>query len=265
MKRFLMGHKTHPIGFRLGIIKDWQGRWFAGKGKDYRRILNEDIRIRKALNERYTDAGIARVEIERNAQEVEVTIWTSRPGIVIGRQGQRVEETRQVLQKVAESKIRLSVQEIRTPELDAALVARNVAEQLERRVAHRRAMLQASSRTMQAGAEGIKIIVKGRLGGAEIARREKVMIGRVPLHTIRADVDFAISEAHTIMGRLGVKVWIYKGNIIPDRERLEIDEIAPIEVSVRAEENENSEENQSVAIEDQIEVVAAEEVEDAAT
>ena len=143
--------------------------------------------------------------------------------------------------------------------------ARNVAEQLERRVAHRRAMLQASSRTMQAGAEGIKIIVKGRLGGAEIARREKVMIGRVPLHTIRADVDFAISEAHTIMGRLGVKVWIYKGNIIPDRERLEIDEIAPIEVSVRAEENENTEENQSVAIEDQIEVVAAEEVEDAAT
>jgi small subunit ribosomal protein S3 len=258
-----MGHKTHPVGFRLGIIKDWQGRWFAGKGNDYRRILLEDIRIRKTLQEKYTDAGVGRIEIERNAQEVEVTIWTSRPGIVIGRQGQRVEETRKALQAVAESKIRLSVQEIRTPELDAALVARNVAEQLERRVAHRRAILQASSRTMQAGAEGVKIIVKGRLGGAEIARREKVMIGRVPLHTIRADVDFAISEAHTMMGRIGVKAWIYKGNIIPDREKLDIEEIPSIEVNVRAEES--AEEGQSIGFQQEIFEIKTEEVEDATT
>ena len=236
-----MGHKTHPVGFRLGIIKEWDGRWFAGKAKEYRLILQEDLQFRQAIRVKYPEAGISRVEIERSAQEVEVTIWTARPGIVIGRQGQRIEETRQSLEALTDRKVRISVQEIRSTELDAALVARNVAEQLERRVAYRRAILQTATRSMQAGAEGIKIIIKGRLGGAEIARREKVMQGRVPLHTIRADIDFAIAEARTPMGRIGVKTWIYKGNIVPAREQVEPEEMASIQVTVRADEDEGDE------------------------
>jgi len=232
-----MGHKTHPVGFRLGIIKDWGSHWFAANANDYRKIVHEDILIRQILTKRYTDANVSRIEIERNAQEIEVMVWTSRPGIVIGRQGQRVEESRQAIQKISQSKIRLSVHEIRTPELDAALVAKNVAEQLERRTAHRRAILQASSRTMQAGALGVKIIVKGRLGGAEIARKEKVMIGRVPLHTLRADIDFATCEANTLFGKIGVRVWICKGYIIPEREKLMVDEIPAIELNLFSEES----------------------------
>ena len=163
-------------------------------------------------------------------------IWTARPGIVIGRQGQRVEEMRQALEALTERRVRISVQEVRQPELVAALVARNCAEQLERRVAHRRAMQQTATRSMQAGAQGVKIIVGSRLGGAEIARTEKVMLGRVPLHTIRADIDFAISEARTAMGRIGVKVWLYKGDVIPERELAAAEEdMAPIEVTMRAE------------------------------
>ena len=233
-----MGHKTHPVGFRLGIIKEWDGRWFAPNAREYRKTLQEDLRLRQVVLGRYPEAGVARVEIERSAQEVEITIWTARPGIVIGRQGQRVEETRQSLEALTDRKVRVSVQEVRQTELNAVLVSRNVAEQLERRVAYRRALLQTATRSMQAGAEGIKIIIKGRLGGAEIARREKVMLGRVPLHTIRADIDFAISEASTAMGRIGVKVWVYKGNIIPLREQAQPEEIAPIQVTLRAEEDE---------------------------
>ncbi|MBM3946389.1 MAG: 30S ribosomal protein S3 [SAR202 cluster bacterium] len=209
-----MGHKTHPIGFRLGVVAEWQARWYA-RPQTLRNTLQEDFKLRKAVQSFYPEAGISRVDIERSAQEATVTIWTARPGIIIGRQGQRVDELRKRLEPLTAGRVRVAVQEVRQPELDAALVARNVAEQLERRVGHRRAMVQTASRTMQAGGKGIRIICKGRLGGAEIARREKVMMGRVPLHTLRADIDFAVAEAHTVMGRIGVRVWLYKGEILP--------------------------------------------------
>ncbi|MBI4337277.1 MAG: 30S ribosomal protein S3 [Chloroflexi bacterium] len=238
-----MGHKTHPIGFRLGIIKDWQARWYAEPRAAYRDTLLEDLRIRHAIMHRYPDAGISRVEIERNTQEVTVTVHTARPGIVIGRQGQRVEELRQSLEALTKGRLRITVQEVQKPEMDAVLVARNVAEQLERRVSHRRAMLQTASRSMQAGAKGVKIVCGGRLGGAEIARREKVMMGRVPLHTLRADIDFAVGEARTAMGRIGIKVWIYRGDIMPAGYDVEpaAEELKPIQVTVRAEEQEEGE------------------------
>jgi small subunit ribosomal protein S3 len=230
-----VGHKTHPLGFRLGIVKDWKARWFAHGPRDYRDTLLEDLRLRRVIMQRYPEAGIARIEIERSAQEVGVTIWTARPGIVIGRQGQRVEELRRDLEALTGGKLRLNVQEIRQPELEAYLVARSIAEQLERRVSHRRAMVQTAARTMEAGARGVKIVVKGRLGGAEIARREKVMVGQVPLHTIRADIDFATAEALTVMGRIGIKVWIYKGDILPEGAEAEAEEeMAPIQVTLRA-------------------------------
>lgn len=215
-----MGHKTHPIGFRLGVIRDWQSRWFAGNSKDYSTQLLEDIKIRKVIQTQYAEAGISRVEIERSAQDLTVNIHTARPGIVIGRGGQRVDELRKAVESAAGGKrVRLNVLEIRAPELDANLVARNVADQLERRVMFRRATRQAVMRTMQAGAKGIKVVIAGRLGGAEIARREKVMDGRVPLHTLRADIDYGLAEAATTMGRIGVKVWIYRGDILSDRDR----------------------------------------------
>ena len=215
-----MGHKTHPIGFRLGYTKEWQSRWFAGNGKDYSKQVLEDLRIRDVIKKQYAEAGISRVEIERTSQDLTVNVHTARPGIVIGRGGQRVDELRKAVEKAAGSKrVRLNVLEIRQPELDAFLVARNVADQLERRVMFRRAIRQAVMRTMQAGAKGVKVLVSGRLGGAEIARREKVMDGRVPLHTLRADIDYGLAEAATTMGRIGVKVWIYRGDILRDRDR----------------------------------------------
>ena len=210
-----MGQKTHPIGFRLGGVKDWQAHWFASKASDYRALTLEDQQIRRAIRERYGDSGaIARVEIERGPQDLVVTINTARPGIVIGRGGQRVDELRGDLEKLTGKRARLNIQEMRQPELDANLVARNVAEQLERRVAYRRALRLTMQRTVQAGAQGIKIIVSGRLGGAEIARTDGAMEGRVPLHTLRADIDFAIAEARTTFGQIGVKVWIYKGDVM---------------------------------------------------
>ena len=216
-----MGHKTHPIGFRLGVIKGWQSRWFAGNGKDYSAQVVEDWRIREVIRKQYAEAGISRVEIERSTQDITINVHTARPGIVIGRGGQRVDELRKLVETAAGGKrVRLNVLEIRQPELDAFLVARNVADQLERRVMYRRATRQAVMRSMQAGARGIKVMVSGRLGGAEIARREKVMDGRVPLHTLRADIDYGLAEANTTMGRIGVKVWIYRGDVLK-RERAE--------------------------------------------
>ena len=231
-----MGQKTHPIGFRLGIVKDWQARWFAGKQEAYRNLVLEDLQIRGRIANSYPDAGISRVEIERSNNDVTVTIHTARPGIVIGRGGQRVEELRKDLESIIRRRARLNVQEIRQPELDAFLVARNVADQLERRIAFRRAIRQTLGRTMQAGAEGIKIICSGRLGGADIARSEKAMEGRVPLHTLRADIDYGLAEAATDFGRIGVKVWIYKGDILPETvPEPEIEEeISPIEVTLSA-------------------------------
>ncbi len=232
-----MGHKTHPIGFRLGIIKDWQATWFAAKTADYRELVKEDLSIRNNIATRYPDAGISKVEIERNSSEVVVTVHTARPGIVIGRGGQRVEELRKMLESLTNRRARLNVQEIRQPELDAFLVARSVADQLERRIAYRRAIRQAVSRTVQAGAKGVKIVIAGRLGGADIARREKAMEGRVPLHTLRADVDFAIAEAATDFGRIGVKVWLYHGDIIKQEKEPDIEDMAPIEVTLSPEES----------------------------
>ncbi len=231
-----MGQKTHPIGFRLGISKDWQSRWFASKPEEYRDLVKQDVEVRDVIMSRYPDAGISRVEIERG-NDVVITIHTARPGIVIGRGGQRVEELRKELEQRSARRARLNVQEIRQPELDAYLVGRNIAEQLERRVAFRRAIRQTVLRTMQAGALGIKVLISGRLGGADIARREKAMEGRVPLHTLRADIDYAIAEAATEFGVIGIKVWIYKGDIIPEPRQVPQEEpapadIAPIEVRV---------------------------------
>lgn len=233
-----MGQKTHPIGFRLGISKDWQSRWFASKPEEYRDLVKQDVEVRDVILSRYPDAGISKVEIERG-NDVVITIHTARPGIVIGRGGQRVEELRKELEQKSARRARLNVQEIRQPELDAYLVGRNIAEQLERRVAFRRAIRQTVLRTMQAGALGIKVLISGRLGGADIARREKAMEGRVPLHTLRADIDYAIAEAATEFGRIGIKVWIYKGDIVPEPRQVPQEEpapadIAPIEVTVTA-------------------------------
>jgi small subunit ribosomal protein S3 len=211
-----MGHKVHPIGYRLGIIYPWQSKWFADK--NYTELLHEDLGVRKRILQKLHDAAVSRVELERNANQVIVTIHTAKPGIVIGRGGQKVDELRTELEKMTNRRVRVNIVEIRQPELDAYLVARSVADQLERRVAFRRAMKQAVSRTMQRGARGVKITVGGRLGGSEMSRRETEKDGRVPLHTIRADVDFGQAEAATTFGRIGVKAWIYRGDVIPERK-----------------------------------------------
>ena len=210
-----MGHKVHPIGFRLGVIYSWQSKWFAGR-KNYTELLHEDIRIRTLVLKRLADAAISRVELERNANQVIVTIHTAKPGIVIGRGGQKVDELRSTLEQSTKRRVRVNIVEIRQPELDAYLVARSVADQLERRVAFRRAMKQAVSRSMQRGARGVKVQVAGRLGGAEMSRREMEKEGRVPLNTLRAEVDFGQAEARTNFGRIGVKAWIYRGDVLPE-------------------------------------------------
>jgi small subunit ribosomal protein S3 len=208
-----VGQKVHPIGFRLGIVKDWDTHWFAEK--DYTRLLQEDIALRKMINTELRDAAVPRIEIERSANQVTITIHTAKPGIVIGKSGAKVEDLRRRLEEKTGKKVRVNIQEIRQPELDATLVARSIAEQLERRVAFRRAMKQAVTRTMQRGAKGVKAIIAGRLGGAEMSRREREVSGKVPLHTLRADIDFGTAEARTTFGIIGVKVWIYKGEILP--------------------------------------------------
>ncbi len=218
-----MGHKVHPLGFRLGVIRNWQAKWYAEK--NYVGFLQEDLKLRQAIEDRYTEAGVSLVEIDRQANKVSITIHTARPGVVIGRGGQRVDEMRLHLESLIGKRIQLSILEIQQPELDAYLVARAVAEQIEHRVAFRRAMKQAMFRTMQAGAKGIRIGCAGRLGGAEIARREVMHQGRVPLHTLRADIDYGLTEARTTLGRIGVKVWIYRGDILPEPSRLEVEEV----------------------------------------
>jgi len=223
-----VGHKVHPIGFRLGIVKDWDTHWFAEK--DYTRLLHEDIGIRQMIQHDLRDASVPRIEIERSANQVTVTIHTAKPGIVIGKSGAKVEELRRRLETRTGKKVRVNINEIRQPELDAALVARSIAEQLERRVAFRRAMKQAVTRTMQRGAKGVKAIIAGRLGGAEMSRREREVSGKVPLHTLRADIDFGIAEAHTTFGVIGVKVWIYKGEILPKPKALPV-AAAPVPVA----------------------------------
>jgi len=218
-----LGHKVHPYGFRLGIIRDWRSRWYDQK--HYAELVLEDIDVRRIINTTYRDAGISLIEIERKTNELTVTVHTARPGVVIGRGGQRVDELRTILENKTGKKVRLNIQEIREPELDATLVANNIAEQLKRRVSYRRAVKQSISRTMMRGAKGVKIKCSGRLGGAEIARHEVGHEGSVPLHTIRADIDYGFAESHTAMGLIGVKVWIYKGDILPEAKLIEeIDE-----------------------------------------
>jgi len=226
-----MGHKVHPTGFRIGIIRDWQAKWYADK--QYAAFLQEDLKLRRAIWSKYVDAGISLVQIDRQANEISVTIYTSRPGVVIGRGGQRVDEVRSYLEDLIGKKIRLNIQEVRQPELDAFLVARAIAEQIERRIAYRRAMKQTIFRTIQAGAKGIRVCCAGRLGGAEIARTQIMHEGRVPLHTLRADIDYGFTEAHTTLGRIGVKVWIYKGDILPEAKVEEVEE-TPAELAVEA-------------------------------
>jgi len=218
-----LGRKVHPTGFRIGIIRDWQAKWYASKR--YVEFLQEDLKLRQAIRSKYADAGISLVEIDRQANRVLVTIHTARPGVVIGRGGQRVDEMRQHLEGLIGNRVQLNIQEIRQPELDAYLVAKAVAEQIERRVAHRRAMKQAIFRTLEAGAKGVRINCAGRLGGAEIARREMMHRGQVPLHKLRADIDYGFVEAHTTLGRIGVKVWIYRGDILPQAKVVEVEEV----------------------------------------
>ncbi len=208
-----MGHKVHPYGFRLGVSRTWTAKWYADK--EYTASLKEDIAIRTLIDKRLSNASVSGVEVERGINHVTVTIHTAKPGIVIGKSGAKVEELRKVLEAHTTKKVRLNIQEIRQPELDAELVARSVAEQIERRVAFRRAIKQSAQRTMQRGAKGVRIVIAGRLGGSEMARREAYREGRVPLHTLRADIDYGFREAKTTFGRIGVKVWIYKGDILP--------------------------------------------------
>ena len=212
-----MGHKVHPYGFRIGIIRGWKAKWYDEK--HYLETLHDDLKLRKEIKRRLREGAVARVEMDRQGNDIVVTIFTARPGIVIGRGGQRAEELRSQLEKLCGKKVKLSIKEVEQPETEAMLVARNIADSLERRVAFRRAMKQAAFKTRQAGAKGIRISCAGRLGGAEIARRETVREGRLPLHTLCADIDYGVAEAATTMGNIGVKVWIYKGNIIPEVRR----------------------------------------------
>ena len=204
-----MGQKVHPIGFRLGYVKTWRSRWYAEK--EYAGLLHEDLALKKDLKKRFGHAGVSRVEVERAANKLKVTIHTSRPGIIIGRKGQEVDKLKQEIQKRTGKEVFINIQEILKPELDAQLVSESVALQLEKRIAFRRAMRKAVDAALRFGARGIKIRVSGRLNGAEIARSEWYLHGQLPLHTLRADVDYGFSEAKTAFGQIGVKTWIYKG------------------------------------------------------
>jgi len=215
-----LGRKVHPEGFRLGIIKDWKARWYA-EGREYAALLKEDLAIRDLIREELSRAGISKIEIERFPNQVSLTIHTARPGIVIGRKGTTVNALRRQLEELTAKRVRIEVQEVEHPEIDAHLIAESLAAQLSKRISHRRAMKQAMGRAMRLGVEGIKIACSGRLRGAEMARREWVMEGRVPLHTIRADIDYAQDEALTTLGRIGVKVWVYKGEVLPEAPRKE--------------------------------------------
>ncbi len=206
-----MGQKTNPIGLRLGIIRGWDSNWFGGK--DFSKKLIEDNQIRQYLNARLTKAGISKIIIERTLKLVTVTIFTARPGIIIGKGGQEVDKLKEELKKLTSKEIQINISEVKRPELDAVIVANTVAKQIEGRISFRRAIKTAIASTMRIGAEGIKVVISGRLGGAEMARSEQYKEGRIPLHTLRADIDYAKVEAHTTYGRIGIKVWICKGEI----------------------------------------------------
>jgi len=212
-----VGQKVHPLGFRLGVIKDWNSKWYANK-RNYAELLHEDLEVRKLIKQRFYTAGVSRIEIERAANRCKISIHTGRPGMIIGKGGAEVDKLRKDLEQKYGKQYQINIVEIKHPEVDAQLVAENIAFQLERRVSFRRAMRQAQQRALRLGAKGIKVMVSGRLGGAEIARTEWNPEGNVPLHTLRADIDYGFAEAKTTFGQLGVKVWIYKGEVLPDRK-----------------------------------------------
>jgi small subunit ribosomal protein S3 len=213
-----MGRKVHPYGFRLGIIKDWKAKWYA-EGDEYTELLHEDLVIRDLIREEIGRAGVSDILINRFPNQVSITLVTAKPGIVIGRKGDNVKKLRQQLEDLTGKTVRIDVQEVDDPETDAILIVERIIEQIERRISHRRAMKQAAMRAIRQGAEGVKIEVSGRLSGAEMARKENVNEGQVPRHTLRADIDFAQGEALTTYGRIGVKVWVYKGEILPGQEQ----------------------------------------------
>ncbi len=212
-----MGQKIHPHGLRVGIIKDWDSRWYADK--EFADYLLEDFKIREYIKKKLYTAGIARIEIERAAKRIRITINTAKPGMVIGKGGSGVDELKAEVEKMTDKQVSINVVEVKTPDIDAQLVAENIALQLERRISFRRAMKQAISRALRAGAKGIKTMVSGRLGGAEIARSESYHEGTIPLQTLRADIDYGFAEAQTTYGKIGVKVWIYKGEVLPVKEK----------------------------------------------
>ena len=214
-----MGQKVHPIGMRVGIIRDWDAKWYAEK--EYAEFLHEDLRIRKFIASKLADAAVSTIEIERAANRVNISIHTAKPGMVIGKGGSEVENLRKELNKLTGKRVHINIVEIKKPDLDAKLVGEGIARQLENRVAFRRAQKQAIQRTMRSGAKGIKTQVSGRLNGADIARSEGYSEGTVPLHTLRADIDYAWEEADTTYGKLGVKVWIYRGEILPTKKNTE--------------------------------------------
>jgi len=215
-----MGQKVHPYGFRLGFNKTWRSRWFADK--DYAKLLHEDLQLRDDLKKRFAHAGVSKVEIERAANKLKVDIHTSRPGIIIGRKGTEVDKLKQEVQKRTSREVFINIQEIQKPELDSQLIAESVAMQLEKRIAFRRAMRKAVESALRFGARGIKVRVSGRLNGAEIARSEWYQEGRLPLHTLKADIDYGFAEARTTYGKIGVKCWIYKGDLHRAKSRRKV-------------------------------------------
>jgi len=215
-----LGQKVSPIGLRVGIIRDWDSKWYADK--DYAELLHEDIQIRDYVKNRLKDAAVSRIEIDRAANRVNISIHTAKPGMVIGKGGSEVEALRLAISKMTDKRVHININEIKNPEMDAQLVAESIAQQLERRVSFRRAMKQAIQRVMRSGAKGVRTLVSGRLGGADIARSEGYSEGTVPLHTLRADIDYGFAEAHTTYGRIGVKVWIYRGEVLPTKNKVEV-------------------------------------------
>lgn len=212
-----MGQKINPVGLRIGIIRDWESKWFAGK--DYADLLHEDIKIREYVSKRLADASLSKIEIERAANRVNITVHTAKPGMVIGKGGTEVESLRKALNQLTNKRVHINIMEIKRADMDAKLVADNIARQLENRVSFRRAQKQVIQRAMRSGAKGIKTMVSGRLGGADIARSESYSEGTVPLHTLRADIDYSTAEADTTYGKLGVKVWIYRGEVLPTKKK----------------------------------------------
>lgn len=219
-----MGQKVHPHGIRLGIVKTWDAKWYADR--DFAKNLHEDIKIRRELKKQLFQSSVSRIETERSKNRLKLTIHTAKPGMVIGRGGAGIEDIKNRLKKITDKRLDINIAEIRQPDLDATLVAENIAAQLERRIAFRRAMKQSVGRTMRLGAKGIKIMCSGRLGGAEIARSESYREGSIPLHTLRADIDYGFAEANTTYGRIGIKVWIFKGEILPEKK---VANVQPVE------------------------------------